>query len=247
LLEKAMFLDHLKNRKKPYIDLVSALAGEGDALTIDDATQAACDAATLARQHGHQVTLFINPWNVIHGQAYYFAQLSTVLDKTKIRATVFCDRQFDLESFRGKRILRERVKQQLLTIAAENERRALVRNLACALQVGDLSDGETLRVVSAEALVSLKGLGVHIANHGWTHAPFRALQPETAKTEVVQGREWIAGNLSCDAKAFAVPFGHDLPPFQVSQETYDVWFLNDELLYHGFVGPNIFNRTTLRL
>ena len=67
------------------VPLADALAGKGDALTIDDATVASAQAALLARQLGHAVTLFVNPWQVADGRAYAFAALHWLLDETRRR------------------------------------------------------------------------------------------------------------------------------------------------------------------
>ena len=53
----------------PFVTIAEALAGRGNALTIDDATRAGADAALMARAAGHEVTLFVNPGQVESGAA----------------------------------------------------------------------------------------------------------------------------------------------------------------------------------
>ena len=74
---------HLASRPEKYVSLADALKGCGDALTIDDATEAAKEAAQLAIGHGHAITLFVNPAQVEAGRPYFFHQLNFLLDATR--------------------------------------------------------------------------------------------------------------------------------------------------------------------
>src|SRR5215208_1735542 len=82
LLDRSEFVHHLTERP-PYLSIAAALAGEGRAITIDDATFAAADAALLAREFGHSVMIFINPYNVLTGTVYFFGILNVLLDRLK--------------------------------------------------------------------------------------------------------------------------------------------------------------------
>src|SRR5580692_10214010 len=76
--------DSFVSRRKVFEPLDRALRDEADALTIDDATQAAYHAAMIARRHGHAVTLFINSRNVHDMTPYYLHVLSAILDNAPI-------------------------------------------------------------------------------------------------------------------------------------------------------------------
>src|SRR5437016_674086 len=64
----------------PLVPLCDALAGRGSALTIDDATYAAADSALLARELGHEATLFVNPSNIAERTNYSWLVINALLD-----------------------------------------------------------------------------------------------------------------------------------------------------------------------
>ncbi|HVU39307.1 MAG TPA: polysaccharide deacetylase family protein [Opitutales bacterium] len=247
LFEPAQFVKHLRSRKTPYVELAAALRGEGDALTIDDATFTACDAAALAREHGHHVTLFINPGNVAAGETYFFVLLNLVLDRTTLPRLTLGGRDFPLRTTAERRELREYFKRRLLTLAGEADRRELVHAAARQLGVADLSVPRPLQTVGVDVLRELGRRQVNIANHGWTHGSVGALPADHIKQEIIRGREWINRELGQPALAYAVPFGQALPPFSANAKIYEIWLTSHELLHDGFIGPHVFNRTTLRL
>src|SRR5438045_1839574 len=80
MLDELQFVDYLNRRRSAFVGVEDALRGVGDALTIDDSTEAAARAAYLAREYGHQVTLFINPYNVENCSPYFFSVLNVALD-----------------------------------------------------------------------------------------------------------------------------------------------------------------------
>src|SRR5436305_10912577 len=80
LLDAERFRRFLEMRTPKFVDLDEALAGSGAALTIDDSTTAAADAAELCRASGHAVTLFVNGRNIARQQSYWFALLNAVVD-----------------------------------------------------------------------------------------------------------------------------------------------------------------------
>lgn len=247
LFATAQFIAHLRKRKQPYVSLAAALAGRGDALTIDDATYSGSQAATLARRYGHEVTLFINPGNIVAHLPHYFILLNLVVDRTHLSQITYLGKVYDLSPGNNKRIFREQLKQQLLTLAREDGRIQFVQTMARRLKVADLSIPRALQTLNLSALRRLHRLGVVLANHGWTHASLGALTVDAAREEIKQGHAWIKQQFGYDSPVYAVPFGRQLPPFSPQPDAYTQWLLNYDLLALGQIGPNIFNRDTLQL
>src|SRR3954469_14208252 len=69
-------LHHFLAASPRFGPLSQALRGGGHALTIDDSMVAARDAAVMARKHGHDVTLFVNPGQIESGAPYAFVALN---------------------------------------------------------------------------------------------------------------------------------------------------------------------------
>src|SRR5581483_468258 len=113
---------HLAGRPEKYVPIDAALAGQGDALTIDDATFAGKHAAELARGHGHAVTLFVNPYHVTLARPYFFHRLSAMLDATAAAAVEFNGQRFALDGVAAREAFRETVKRRLCALALESER-----------------------------------------------------------------------------------------------------------------------------
>lgn len=247
LFEAAQFIKHLRTRSRPYGDLYSAMGGKGDALTIDDATLAGCEAAKLARKHGHQVTLFINPGHIATRKPYAHILLSLMVDRTKLPRIVFQGNSFELYTFENKRTFREQLKQHVLTIAGEAALQKFVQLMAHRLKVADLAVPRPLQTASLAMLRQLRDKGVTIGNHGWSHAALGPLSVDAAREDIVAGRNWIRQKLGNDANAYAVPYGRQLPPFRSRLEAYRVWLMDFNLLTPGFVGPQIYNRVGLSL
>ena len=70
LIREDKFEQLLSSLPFKFVSLDDAVAGRGEALTVDDATNAAYRAAKLARQHGHAVLcaghllpVFCERWN----------------------------------------------------------------------------------------------------------------------------------------------------------------------------------------
>src|SRR5207249_2150128 len=115
--------------------LDEALAGRGDALTIDDSTSAAGAAATLAQAHGHAVTLFINPSVSVTGATYFFAYFNVLLDAIPVPAIHYGGRDHDLSSTAARRRFRKTVKQVLLQLPHEQDRWAEIERLRLEMGV----------------------------------------------------------------------------------------------------------------
>jgi peptidoglycan/xylan/chitin deacetylase (PgdA/CDA1 family) len=241
--EKATLEAILRTRAK-FVPLDQAIAGNGDALTVDDATRASADAALLARQYGHAVTLFVNPGQIESGETYSFLSMAVLLDSVESRTVRFESEDIPFRSARQKNALRERLKVRLRATATETERIAFVNRLAEAWGVNSLTIPAYLKTLTMSELRSLAQAGVDIQNHGWFHDCHENLSTGESVTSIEKGRRWLRENLNVDARYFAVPYG-DTMPKELTSVDCDLWLTVDHRLPPGMIGDKILNRETL--
>ena len=227
--------------QRQFVPLPDALAGRGEAFTIDDATRAGADAALLARRHGHAVSLFINPEQVDAGAPYAFVLLNVVLDRARGDGLEFEERMYPVSADAERQTLRRAVKASLQRIADESARRLMVTQLAGHWRVDDLSVPPHFATLTTRDLAALRDAGVDLQNHGWSHTHHAALSAAASDREVREGRTWLQRELGVDARYFAVPFGEALPP-DGAAPACDVWFTSTHTMRAGFHGANVFNR-----
>lgn len=229
-----------------FVPLRDALDGEGAALTVDDATQAAAEACWIARSHGHPVTLFINSGQVESGEPYWFVLLRVLLDKLRGRSHEFENRSFPTATFRDRLRLREAIKTRLCAIKEEEERAARVIALARQWQLAPLEVPRHATTLSTRDLRDLVAAGVDLQNHGWSHSHHASLSPEESAREVRRGRDWLRNQLGIDAGNFAVPFGDVLPSPQAAA-LCTTWLTLTHQFPPGRVSSQVFNREDLAL
>lgn len=245
LLETEAVRQHLRSRSA-YVSLADALAGNGDALTIDDATCAGADAALLARQHGHAVTLFVNPGQVESREPYHFLVLNTALDALSDERCTFEGTTYPTATTAERQALRRTIKSRLATIKEERGRLEFVRALGREWGVHDLRVPAHFETLSRDDLIELCSAGVDLQNHGWSHSHHPNLTPSESLREIHEGRRWLERELNLQAPYFAVPFGDALPHGPTS-EACDVWFSVDHRMPRGAYPPNVFNREELAI
>jgi peptidoglycan/xylan/chitin deacetylase (PgdA/CDA1 family) len=241
--EPAAFSRFLAEQK--FVTLREALAGQGDALTVDDATRASAEVCRLARSLGHPVTLFVNPGQVESGEPYWFMLLNALFDGLRRSSYRLDGTRYPTTTFRERVKLREVVKGRISVLGEEAARSEAVRQLARRWKVRSLTvppHAETLRIGDLEDLLAR---GVELQNHGWWHANHLALSPEESALEVRRGRAWLKERLGVEASYFAVPYGEPLPSPQAAPWC-TVWFT---LLAppHGSIGPAVWNRKDVTL
>jgi peptidoglycan/xylan/chitin deacetylase (PgdA/CDA1 family) len=240
------FTHHLTQRHAPYVDLPAALRGEGDALTIDDATQAGAEMAAVAREHGHAATLFVNPWNVEHGVPYFFNRLNVLLDLTRRASVEYGGMTYPLRHWQEIKLFRNAVKATIYSLASEDERQAHVSTVACLLGVDEPPLPECLRSLSLPELQDLVSLGVRLENHGWTHSHPSALDDAQYAAEIRQGKQWLAEQCNSPSSSYAVPFGKALPRNHIP-DLYSTYFLLDGSWPVGRLEHGVINRAELNL
>ena len=236
MLDRAGFVEHLRRRAKPYVSLIAACAGAGDALTVDDSTVAAAAACRIARDLGHEVTFFINPLNISEQRVYFFAELDAALDQQGV-----------LPSRDAQRALRKEVKRAYLAHGQIAEIERIVAATIQRLHVATAAVPRSLQTITVDDVLDLADRGVSIGNHGWSHVEIRNLTDEEFLDHVRRGSEWISDTIHSKPLAYAIPFGET--PLSADRERVIAtpWFLADDELTDGRSGTNGWNRRTLVL
>jgi hypothetical protein len=230
----------------PFVSIDDALAGRGNALTIDDAIRGAADAALLARRHGHAVSLFVNPAQVEAGTPYAFLLLNVLLDSLNRRRCVFDGTGFPTKTFAQRQRLRRRIKARLCALTSEQERLDVVAGLADEWDVKMPAVPPHFRTIGRDELVTLRDAGVSLENHGWSHSDHTSLSPAESIREIREGRAWLERELGVAAAHFAAPFGDALPTPEAAA-ICPTWLTASEVLPAGPLSAPVFNRTFLEL
>jgi peptidoglycan/xylan/chitin deacetylase (PgdA/CDA1 family) len=231
---------------KTFVPLADALLGNGNALTVDDATRAAAEACRMVRGAGQPVTLFVNPGQVESGQPYWFVLLKVLCDGLRETEYPFKGVRYPAATLRDRIRLRQAVREPISRIPDEAGRIAAVRELAESWKLAPPivpAHGATLSLADLKELV---GLGVDIQNHGWSHANHGALSPAESASEVRRGREWLRDHLGGDPAIFAVPFGAPLPAAEAAAECSH-WLTLTDTHPPGAIQEGVWNRKDLTL
>ena len=246
LLDTQLFINHLRSRREPYVSLSDCLDGKGDALTLDDSTVAAADAARLAQHLGHKVTLFVNGFHVASARPYFFARLNVALDSAVKRRITFKGKKWLVDTTPNKEAFRVAVKGELATIGKEDNRDELVTEVAHLLGISEVTVPHHLKTITEEQLKDLVRLGIDIQNHGWTHTRRGALPAEEHELDIRKGRQWLQEVCATEAHYYAIPNGDGLP-FVHDFTNYSAWFLLSDIFRNVKLPARVFNRTTLQL
>lgn len=232
--------------RRPFKTLATALEGGGDALTIDDATCAARDAALLARKYGHQVTLFVNSDIVQHSDPYYLHALTALIGAATEHQLCRLPDHLTPSEIRGDRAaIRGHLKHTIARIRGRGARKELIKSIADALNIQSETPGhlQTLRVNDLTRLIEC---GVHLENHGADHAHFSIYNDEEVKEQIRSCKIWLQDTFQAPARYFAVPFGDVLPRLEIPSPLASYWFLAQRALRPGYVGPAVYNRKVLK-
>lgn len=220
-------------------------ASNGEALTIDDATSGAYDAAMLCEVNKVYVTLFVNPYYIANRQNYYMHYLSCLLDLVSDEHFRYHAYNVDMKNRKHVKMLRNAIKQELLGIAHENDRLKKLEELF-GRKVADVKLPDHLRTMSFEQLQLLNRFKyVDIEYHGWTHTSTLAMSVEDIQTEYQLAKSWFASHLQKDISFFALPFGTR----DVRLETLDhlpIILLEDPDYACDLFTPQLINRIPLK-
>jgi peptidoglycan/xylan/chitin deacetylase (PgdA/CDA1 family) len=236
---------YLLKRSSSFVHWKDALRGKGNALTVDDATRASANAALLAREHGHAVTLFVNPSYIEQQTSHYFCILSSILERAEARTVRWNDALYHLANYDGRLELRRQVKRQLRGLKDENARLRVLESLRDCIGAPDLEVPDYLKTIPVKDLLALRDAGVDIQNHGWTHGEIAALAIAEQVEEIVRGREWLKSRIGVEADAYAVPFGETVPSDELSERLNIFFFCADDQLPMGTIKERTINRVNI--
>ena len=229
---------HLQLRRKKYVPLALAIAGRGDALTVDDATYAGLDLALMARRYGHAVSWFVNGSYVENRIEYFPFQISCMLDDTRSTECRFDDRRWSLETMTGRRLLRAQIKHQYMRMQSQGEISELIDRLAEGLHSDSKLPERSLRTVGAAELAQAVLAGVDLQNHGWGHLNPQALPEEERSAEVIRNRQYLSQFRRAITEVFAPPFGQCVPRAAMGC----VVLLASRSLIPAYKNANVINR-----
>jgi hypothetical protein len=240
---------HLAARRAPYQKLPDAkLSGaelsdamDGDVLTVDDSTSGAARACILAREAGHDVTLFVNPAQIARRRPYWFSRLDAIMDQRQVTTAAFEGREFDVRPGRPLRTFRLAVKARLMTLA-EADADGILDELAAQLGARTAAVPEHARTMTVEELRQLVARGVQIGSHGWDHRDIAAMSEAEIIDDLRCAREWFHDNLGLHPAHYAVPYGLSPLTGRAAREVPGRILLANVGLGVGFLGDRQWNR-----
>lgn len=233
-------LEKILRARPKFVPLPSAMRGEGDALTIDDATRCGAEAASLAAALGHAVTLFVNPRHVDPPSRHWFHLVSALLDGLREAAVELDGERIHTRTFADRNALRARLKLRLRDTAGEKERAGFINRLSAEWNI-PLAFPEFLEPLGIADLQALLAKGVDIQNHGWSHGCHARLDSSASAVEIARGRAWLLEHLGVDSPFFAVPFGDTMPKGSLP-DACDTWLTVDGRYPAGLIAAGVWNR-----
>jgi len=234
---------HLQLRRKKYVPLAQAIAGGGDALTVDDATYAGLEMALLARRYGHAVSWFVNGSHVENRNEYFPFQISAMLDDTRATECGFDGQTWSLKTTADRRTLRAIIKHRYMQMRSLGEITQLIDKLADSVRCDSKDAESSLRTVGTAHLAQAVLAGVDLQNHGWSHLNPQVLSEEERAAEVMRNDEYLSQFRRTVTQVCAPPFGHCVMP--VPPEYFVV--LANRGLSPSYREGNTLNRTDLVL
>ena len=244
LLPELSFERHLQRRSTKYVCLKQAMAGAGDALTIDDATHAGFQAAMLARRYGHAVSWFVNGANVEDGLPYFPFQLSCMLDHTQRSECLFEGRHWGLRSMADRRAFRFYLKQRYMGMRSQPEIEQLVGTVSISTGVDSSAMGRPLATITSAELTAAAAAGVDLQNHSWSHLNPQVLSERTVTEEVHLNEHYLSHFRNTNFRGFAPAFGKQVGlPYAV----FDLMVLADRDSNSFHVNARVVNRRELLL
>jgi hypothetical protein len=217
-----------------------------DVLTVDDSTRAAADACMMARRLGHDVILFVNPFQIASGQPYFFSVLDALIDARTADSIAYRGHRYDLGDASAVRQFRLAVRAALMVESAP-QAYAAAMELAAPLGATGAPTRAHETPISLAELTALRDAGVRIENHGWSHVEISSLTDAQFAEHVAAGREWLRQALSVDANLYAVPFGASDVPARLHHCVADGYFLTSSRFPRGRVGSLGWNRRDLAI
>jgi len=239
LLDRKSFESYIKCKQEKYVTIEKALAGKGEAFTIDDATVASYDAAKLLRNYGHEVTWFINPFYIENRIDYWFLKLNVLLDISSHKKVILKNKEYLLSTKQEKLHFRNEFKIAIAGLPTEEERQKILAKIF-DINLEDIVLPNYLKTVTKSDILELHQLGVNIQNHGWTHRQLKNADEIDIQKEILLGKEWFSKNFQYETNFYAVPFGSCFPSDSLQNIAY--WLLLEGSIAPGPHNSKVFNR-----
>lgn len=214
---------------------------QDDILTIDDATMAGARACEMAREEGHEVYFFVNPYQFINKCHYWFSVFNHVLDSRRKETVVYEDVSFALTNKHEVTVFRKKVKDKIKTLPPD-QAMTIVKELAAALGTDMTDMPEHLSTITIEALKQLQSCGVHIVSHGWDHREISALSVPEISEDILATSKWIQDVTGTVSKLYAIPFGETEVPKEIQGSIDGDYFLSTYEHPPGHVSGKCWNR-----
>ncbi len=236
--------DYLLSRVEPYTTWKGD-ATQGDVITVDDSTHAGANACMLIRSFGYPVIFFVNPWQVVTGENYFFSILDSAIDNRRSQDVFFNGLRFDLRDAVQVQKFRKHCKNLLMILPAAEAVTTVSTTIAELLNSDDIGPPEHTRPVSLCELHALKNIGVRIESHGWSHRNISAFTNEDLLRDLCLTSDWLKNELSIEASLYAVPFGFPDIPVEVRKNMKEEYFLLEDKMPAGKSGTKCWNRLDL--
>lgn len=235
--------EYLARRNTMYLELNEA-PGFGEYLTVDDSTVGAAMACKIAREEGHNVTIFVNPYQIINGVPYFFSVLDAILDQCPEPRMTYENTSFQIRDKRELKKLRLAVRSRMMTLPADT---ALAETIefGIANQIESVEIPRHAQTMSLEDLIDLKEYGVNIGTHGWDHRDIKSMSFGDLVSDLSSADRWLTGILGKDVNVYAVPFGLATLPDDISIMESKCCFLANSAIPIGRVGPSCWNRSEI--
>jgi len=235
---------YLRRQRSPYAERFPPPSTDSSLLTVDDSTRAAALACLIARQRGHGVQFFVNPYQISTGEPYFFTMMDAYIDHRAVSCVSFAGSRYSLATPDDRRRLRATLKRCLRNLQPSDsltEIHAIGRGIAGRLlAVPDHSAPVTLADLHA-----LQDAGVSVQSHGWSHRSIDAMTTPEFEEHVLRARDWLRQELGAAPELYAVPFGDVDVPEQWRSLVVETTFLLDGSLPAGFRRPRCINRTDI--
>ena len=195
---------YLTERSHPFVDPDSG--EQGDVLTVDDSTRGGAETCFIARELGHEVTLFLNPSQIISGHDYWFSRFDALVDERRATTATYDGVTFNLQVREELRGFRSAARLRLVT-STERDAHGLLDDIEKLLDARGAQVSDHARSISLQDVERLKAAGVRLASHGWDHQCISSLSAEQQISSLHRTRDWLIETTGTEPRDYAVPFG----------------------------------------
>jgi polysaccharide deacetylase len=195
---------YLAERPEPFADPNERQ--DGDILTVDDSTRGGARTCLIARELKHEVTLFLNPSQIISGRDYWFSRFDALVDARRATAANFEGVTYNLQVRQELRDFRSAARQHLV-VGTEDAAHRLLDDIEVLLDAEGTKVPDHARSIGPDDIVELRQAGVRLSSHGWDHQCISSLSPDQQLAQLVDTQDWLSETAGSRPNDYAVPFG----------------------------------------